>query len=169
MTAAAESRSVPSRLAGVVEALELDQPRVVTVADLEGLARSSGLSISGVALGYQLRRLGWLLPLRTRGVWEFAPAARAGRYSAGDRHIELRAARISDTVGLIPFDGSLHPLAVKRDPCVPGVTRPWIYNLGRYVCADGVASAGSPVSIVSRPALTRRSMAATASAIDARA
>lgn len=96
MTAAAESRSVPSRLAAVVEALELDQPRVVTVADLEGLSRSSGLSISGVALGYELRRLGWLLPLRTRGVWEFAPAARAGRYSAGDRHIELRAARAID-------------------------------------------------------------------------
>ncbi len=96
MTAAAESRSVPSRLAGVVEVLELEQPRVVTVADLDGLGRSSGLSMSGAALGYGLRRLGWLLPLRTRGVWEFAPAARAGRYSAGDRHIELRAARAVD-------------------------------------------------------------------------
>lgn len=96
MTATAESRSVPSRLAGVVEALELEQPRVVTIADLEELSNSTGLSAPGAALGYELRRLGWLLPLRTRGVWEFAPAARAGRYSAGDRHIELRAARAID-------------------------------------------------------------------------
>jgi len=79
-----------------LEALELEQPRVVAAADLDLLARDSGLTLSGVELGYQLRRLGWLLPLRTRGVWEFAPAARAGRLSAGDRHIELRAALAID-------------------------------------------------------------------------
>jgi hypothetical protein len=38
-----------------------------------------------------LVRLGWLLRLRKRGTWEFAPAARAGRYSSGDSWIELRA------------------------------------------------------------------------------
>lgn len=87
---------MPTRFAGVLEALELDQPRVVTADQLDDLARASGLAMSGTALGYELRRLGWLLPLRTRGVWEFAPAARAGRYSAGDRHVELRAALAID-------------------------------------------------------------------------
>ena len=122
MTAAAESRSVPSRLASVVEALELDQPRVVTVADLEGLSRSSGLSISGVALGYGLRRLGWLLPLRTRGVWEFAPAARAGRCSAGGPHIELRAGPVTcspaDQVGSC-LDGASNCEDHRRAPGPP--------------------------------------------------
>lgn len=39
----------------------------------------------------ELTTQGWLLPLRTRGYWEFAPAARAGAIDAGDPYIELRA------------------------------------------------------------------------------
>lgn len=85
------ARALPARLAAVVEELELEQPRVVTIADLQRLTQAAGLPMSGRDLGYQLHRLGWLLSLRTRGAWEFAPAARAGRYDAGDRYIELRA------------------------------------------------------------------------------
>jgi len=40
----------------------------------------------------RLRRLGWLLPTETAGVWEFAPAAHAGPVGHGDPFIELRAA-----------------------------------------------------------------------------
>lgn len=39
----------------------------------------------------ELQRHGWLLPLRTRGRWEFAPAARAGALPSGDPFVELRA------------------------------------------------------------------------------
>jgi len=39
----------------------------------------------------RLRERGWLLDLKTRGVWEFEPAARGGAYGAGDSLIELRA------------------------------------------------------------------------------
>jgi hypothetical protein len=38
-----------------------------------------------------LQRLGWLLPLRTKGRWEFAPGARAGALPSGDPFVELRA------------------------------------------------------------------------------
>ncbi|MDB5073023.1 MAG: hypothetical protein JWM87_4134 [Candidatus Eremiobacteraeota bacterium] len=38
-----------------------------------------------------LQRLGWLLPLRTKGRWEFAPGARAGAVPSGDPFVELRA------------------------------------------------------------------------------
>ena len=38
-----------------------------------------------------LRRSGWLLPMRTRGVWEFAPASRSGAFRSGDPFTELRA------------------------------------------------------------------------------
>ncbi|HVA29144.1 MAG TPA: type IV toxin-antitoxin system AbiEi family antitoxin [Candidatus Baltobacteraceae bacterium] len=39
----------------------------------------------------ELQRHGWLLPLRTRGRWEFAPGSRAGAVPSGDPFIELRA------------------------------------------------------------------------------
>lgn len=101
-------RSVPTRFAGVLEALELEQPRVVTADQLDTLARAERLALPGAALGYQLRRLGWLLPLRTRGAWEFAPAARAGRYPAGDRHVELRAVLATDPTfpGVLAMESS---------------------------------------------------------------
>lgn len=90
------SRPIPSRLAPILEALELDQPRVVTSEGLARLASTQGIDIDGLQLAYELRRLGWLIGLRTKGAWEFAPGARAGRYGAGDRHIELRAALAVD-------------------------------------------------------------------------
>jgi hypothetical protein len=87
-----EARSISSRLAPVLEALELDQPRVVTTANLAELATELGVDLDGTELAYQLRRRGWLMTLRTRGAWEFVPGSRAGRFGGGDRHIELRAA-----------------------------------------------------------------------------
>lgn len=83
-------RTVPPSVAAVLESLELDQPRVVTTENID-TARMNALSRATTAyIIKQLTKSGWLLPLRTRGVWEFAPAARAGRYSAGDPYIELR-------------------------------------------------------------------------------
>lgn len=79
-------------MAMVLEALELDQPLVVTTDDIERLRRASDTTSSTSYLIEVLTDEGWLLPLRSRGVWEFAPAARAGAYGAGDPHIELRAA-----------------------------------------------------------------------------
>lgn len=82
--------STPS-LSGLLELLELEQPRVVSRESLEELAREAGVRWPTNVVLQRLRERGWLLDLKTRGVWEFAPAARAGAYGAGDPLIELRA------------------------------------------------------------------------------
>jgi hypothetical protein len=86
-----QTRAIPSRLAPVVEELELRQPTVVTRDLLGEIAESTQAELSVDTLAERLVRLGWLLPLRTRDAWEFAPAARAGRHGSGDPWIELRA------------------------------------------------------------------------------
>ena len=84
-------RSLPSSLAPVVEELELRQPAVVTRRLLGEIASRTGARLDADTLAERLVRLGWLLPLRKRDAWEFAPAARAGPYRSGDPWIELRA------------------------------------------------------------------------------
>ena len=86
-------RSVPSSLAGVLAALELDRPAVVTLAHLEKVTATlaSPTSLAPATIAKRLRELGWLLPLRVRGAWEFAPADRAGAFTGGDLFIEVRA------------------------------------------------------------------------------
>jgi hypothetical protein len=86
-----KTRSVPSSLAPIVEELELRQPAVVTRALLSDIASRTDDRLEVEVLADRLVRLGWLLPLRRRDAWEFAPAARAGRYGSGDPWIELRA------------------------------------------------------------------------------
>jgi len=84
-------RSVPSGFAPLLELLELEQPRVVTTARIGDFAQEAGLGIPIDIVVRRLRERGWLLPLATKGVWEFAPAARAGAFGSGDPLIELRA------------------------------------------------------------------------------
>lgn len=83
------ARSVPRSIAPVLEALELEQPTLVTLSLLEELV--DGTNSSATHAARMLREHGWLLPLRTSGVWEFAPGARAGAWGGGDPFIELRA------------------------------------------------------------------------------
>jgi len=85
------SRSIPGRLAAVVEHLELFQPAILTVKDVGGYLHELGITEDPAVVVRELQRHGWLLPLRTRGRWEFAPAARAGALRSGDPYIELRA------------------------------------------------------------------------------
>lgn len=84
-------RSSTPSLSRLLELLELEQPRVVTRESLEGWAREADIPWPSSVVVQRLRERGWLLDLKTRGVWEFAPAARAGAYGAGDPLIELRA------------------------------------------------------------------------------
>ncbi|MEM9203140.1 MAG: type IV toxin-antitoxin system AbiEi family antitoxin [Actinomycetota bacterium] len=85
------TRTVPRSVAPVLEALELDQPTIVTLEMLEKLVAETELPTTAGHSARLLRERGWLLPLRTSGVWEFAPGARAGAWGAGDPFIELRA------------------------------------------------------------------------------
>jgi hypothetical protein len=87
-------KALPRRLVGMVEAMELDQPRVVTLPELTRMAVETGASADeagAVNLVYRLRDLGWLGTVRTQGVWEFNPGSRAGAFGSGDPFIELRA------------------------------------------------------------------------------
>ncbi len=84
-------RSVTTKLAALLEVLELEQPRVVSRDDLQEWGREVGVTWPVDVSVRRLRDRGWLLDLTTRGVWEFAPASRAGPFGAGDPLIELRA------------------------------------------------------------------------------
>ena len=84
-------RTIAPAIAAVLEQLELDQPLLVNREDLDVARKATGSSTTTKYLIDELTAEGWLLPLRTRGYWEFAPAARAGAIDAGDPHIELRA------------------------------------------------------------------------------
>jgi hypothetical protein len=64
---------------------------VVTQPWLDAARQQIGLEMDSAEVARRLRMLGWLLPLRARGAWEFAPADRAGAWSGGDPFIELRA------------------------------------------------------------------------------
>ena len=88
-------RPVPRRLAGVLAELELLASETVRREDIAAALEATGTpgpveasAIEAVIDG--LRRAGWLLPLRTRGVWEFAPASRSGPFGSGDPFTELR-------------------------------------------------------------------------------
>jgi hypothetical protein len=77
--------------------LELLAPETVTRVDIaDAIAASDDSSPVDDArvevVIDRLRRAGWLLSLRTRGVWEFAPARRSGAFGSGDPFTELRAA-----------------------------------------------------------------------------
>lgn len=85
------TRSIPASTAQILEELELEQPKLVTKALLRELARRTQVSLPLDEIVERLRRHGWLLDLKTLGVWEFAPADRAGRFGSGDPFIELRA------------------------------------------------------------------------------
>ncbi|MGH8299889.1 MAG: type IV toxin-antitoxin system AbiEi family antitoxin [Steroidobacteraceae bacterium] len=86
------TRTIPSSLSPILTELELDAPQVVTLADLTALVRHAGIATEPKVVADRLRKLGWLLPTETAGVWEFAPAAHAGPIGHGDLFLGLRAA-----------------------------------------------------------------------------
>ena len=117
-------RSVPRSVAPLLEALELEQPTLVTLSLLDELIDQTKSSTTAAHGARMLRERGWLLPLRSPGVWEFAPGARAGAFGGGYPFIELRA-----RLATRPFDGAvaaesaawLHGLSTRSpDPHVIG-------------------------------------------------
>jgi hypothetical protein len=96
----------------VVEELELRQPSVVTRSVLRDILTDKEARLAPDVAAERLVRLGWLLPLRKRDAWEFAPAARAGRFGAGDQWIELRAllAHDPDAPVAVAFESAIWEL-----------------------------------------------------------
>ncbi len=151
-------RSVSPGLAPLLELLELEQPRVLTVAGLAEYAHQAGVDWPTNVIAQRLRERGWLLPLSTRGVWEFAPAARAGAYGSGDPLIELRAvlARDPDTLLAVAAESAayFHGLSSRRPETecisVPAGIRPpkslGAYRVVRWIAATPpVRREGLPV------------------------
>ena len=85
------SRSIPRLLAPLVELLELEQAKIVTIAQLATMLRSLQLPTSPAKAAYRLRERGWLLPTGVRGAYEFAPGERAGPISQADALMSVRA------------------------------------------------------------------------------
>src|ERR1019366_6703990 len=89
------TRTIPRSLGPILTELELDAPQVVTLAELSALVTRTGVGTEPRVVADRLRKLGWLLPTETAGVWEFAPAAHAGPVGHGDQFLGLRAALAS--------------------------------------------------------------------------
>lgn len=86
------TRAIPPSLSPVLAELELEAAQVVTIVELADLVKRAGIRTEPRVVADRLRRLGWLLPTATAGVWEFAPGAHAGPVGHGDQYLELRAA-----------------------------------------------------------------------------
>lgn len=86
------TRTIPASLSPILAELELESARLVTSGELADLVRRSGVRTEARVVADRLRRLGWLLPTATAGVWEFAPGSHAGPVGHGDQYLELRAA-----------------------------------------------------------------------------
>ena len=86
------TRTIPPSFGPILTELELEAPLVVTLAELAALVKRTGIGTEPRVVADRLRKLGWLLPTETAGVWEFAPAAHAGPIGHGDQFLGLRAA-----------------------------------------------------------------------------
>lgn len=86
------TRTISKGLAGIVEALELEQKELVTSEYLDELVARHDIRSPTRQVASRLRQRGWLLPTGQRGVWEFSPGAAAGPYGRGDRTVLLSAA-----------------------------------------------------------------------------
>lgn len=82
-------RYIPRWLASIVQSLELEQKKLVSVDDIQNL-RSASRAAARHAIA-TLVRLGWLRPIGARGMYEFIPGAAAGPYPSGDPWLVLRA------------------------------------------------------------------------------
>lgn len=127
------SRSAPSSVAPVLSELELENPQIVTRQMLAESVDRAGVELPVEVVAERLQRHGWLLPLRTRGAWEFAPGSRAGAFGSGDPFIELRAtlARRPDFPAAVAYESAVwlhnlsdrspdrHVLSIPKSESVP--------------------------------------------------
>jgi len=132
------TRSISPGMAPVLEQLELNRADVVTTANLGRLLADAGVATPARVVAARLRATGWLLPTGQRGAWEFAPADRAGPYSAHDPVTPLKAflaAHPSSQAGLT-FQAAAwaHGLA-DRAPARPEVAVPDGRTAGRLPAA----------------------------------
>jgi hypothetical protein len=114
-------------LAPLLERLELERPATLTNERLQALATDAGIATPIRVAIQRLAKRGWLLPTGVRGVWEFAPANRAGAFSEGDRFLPLRAtlSRSPDLSAVVALSSAMYLLNVAdREPEIPEIALP---------------------------------------------
>ncbi|MCH8810951.1 MAG: hypothetical protein IID07_03910 [Gemmatimonadetes bacterium] len=84
------TRSIPSSLAPVLEWLELERPEIVTTEQIREFCERGGVALPVSTVINKLAHRGWLLKTDTHGVWEFAPAERAGAFGSRDTLLGLK-------------------------------------------------------------------------------
>jgi hypothetical protein len=93
------TRKITPSLAAIVEELELEKARLVTRQHLGTLRAKNDTKPALPHLVRDLKAQGWIASTGVRGVYEFVPGSRAGRYPSGDPLQPLRAALAdSDTL-----------------------------------------------------------------------
>jgi len=85
------TRTISSSMAGVLQYLELERPKLITIEELAEILEKGNIRTPARIVASRLRDTGWFLKTGQRGVWEFAPAELAGAYSANDPVIGLRS------------------------------------------------------------------------------
>jgi hypothetical protein len=91
MTNDTKGRSIPRGLASLVELMELERPNLITLEQMQEMIVRAGIAGTPNKVVYRLTQHGWLLRTGIAGVYEFAPADRAGAFSQADALFELRA------------------------------------------------------------------------------
>lgn len=84
------TRSIPPSLATVLEWLELEKPEIVTTEQVREFCERVGVALPVSTVISKLAHRGWLLKTDTHGVWEFAPAERAGAFGSRDPLLGLK-------------------------------------------------------------------------------
>lgn len=139
------SRSIPPTLGLLLQDLELERPKLVTLGKIGELSATHGIRTPARILAHRLVEKGWLLATSVAGVWEFAPADRAGPLSEADPFLTLRATLSRDDLPIaVALNSALwlhnladrfpdpHELAAPTDLRIPQALRAE-YRLVRFV------------------------------------
>lgn len=90
------ARSIPKYLAPIIEELELNQPELLTIDDIQEYANVVGLTVKVTRIVFELKSHGWLLATAAKGVYEFSPGANAGQYSKGGYFLDIKAVALAN-------------------------------------------------------------------------
>jgi predicted transcriptional regulator of viral defense system len=125
------TRAVPPSLAPVLEWLELERPDIVTTEQIRGFCDREGVAVPVSTVISRLAHRGWLLKTDTHGVWEFAPAERAGAYSSRDPLLGIKGvlATAPETQLSVCLTSALwlHDLMDRRPPRIEVALPPRVY------------------------------------------
>lgn len=95
-------RRIPTWAAGVLARLAQDRPRVLTRADIGKYLAEAASDRDIERTIHELQRLGWITPLRLKGVWAYLPP---GEAEVIDPYIDLRAWRARNPTATFALAG----------------------------------------------------------------